>query len=252
MDIQKIQNRLRLKGIQVKQDDSAFHLVALNEIVLNGIVNRYNSERGSILRSQIDLDAMRAILLDKGVRVAPDDPIFICMAVNEIVLEDIAERCRKQLSTVDKLFFTIKQPGLRSYLKVVFPLCLLSAGAVLIDHDLVRQGLAVLLGGAIGVALSLFYLDRLERHGESPLGKGHTSTQALPSRSGTWTEAKFDQAAQKALDGGKIISNRTLKACKAVLVQGERIDEAAGKEGIRTSQVRYALGLIQYDRQPGK
>lgn len=247
MDIRKIQERLRLKGIRIQDDDSAFHLVALNDLVLSGILDRYSNERSSILRLSLNIDAMRSLLLEKGIRVAHDDPIFVCIAINEIILEDIAEKFQKQLklSTKQKLYFTVNQPSIWSYVRVIVPIGLVSAGALLIDHAWLRQGLTLLLGGCIGAALCLGVVDFRQQRGvnvslnEKPIENYHGNI------SSTWSQAEFDQAIQNSLSNRKNLSSRTLGACKAVLVHGQSRDHAAAEFGLRPSVIGRGISILE-------
>jgi hypothetical protein len=251
MDIHKIQERLRLKGIRIKDDDSAFHLVALNDLVLSGVLKKYSNERSAFLRSSMDIEAMRALLLEKGIRVAQDDPIFSCIAINEIILEDIAVKCQKQLNTQDKLFFTIKQPNLWSYAKVIVPIGLVSAGALLVNNAWLRQGLTLLLGGCIGAALCVAVLDFLERHGVN-VSPHEKPIDDHPARiSSTWSQAEFDQATQNSLNKGEKLSNRLLVACNAVLVHGQSHDQAgrATGAGLRSSAIWRGISILEKNRK---
>lgn len=253
MDIRKIQNRLRLKGIRIEPDDSAFHLVALNEIVLEGMLRKYNDERVTITHSSMDINAMRALLLEKGIRVAPDDPIFTCLAINEIVLEEIAATWHDKLSTGNKVLLTIQQPGLRAYLKVLVPLALVVVAAFVIDHDWMRRGLALLGAGVLGAGLALLYIDRSERDFDDIAEPKHTDIYPFPHDAlSHWPVAEFERVVAKLHANGTALSKRTVEACKAVLVNGTTYDDASSVTGVNRSQIYRGLNLIKDAKESNK
>lgn len=238
MDIEKIQLRLRSKGILIKNDDLAFNLIALNEIVLDGLTNAHRLVEGRSAKSNsMNVAAMRSLLLAKGIRISADDPILICLALNEIVLDEMIEVQRRELSKVKKFLFTVAQPGVISYAKVVVPVLMLSIAGIIFEPDWLRHSLLVATGGCLGAMLIMLVQDVKSRK--------EAVTESVDERSitGAWSESEFDRVALKTT-----LSKRTIRACKAVLVDAQSTTSVAAEQGIDASQLVRGINSFREER----
>ena len=240
MDIEKIQLRLRSKGILIKNDDLAFNLIALNEIVLDRFTNAHRRAGGASAKSNsMNVAAMRSLLLAKGIRISEDDPILICLALNQIVLDEMIEVQRRELSKVKKFLFTVAQPGVISYAKIVVPVLMLSIAGIIFEPDWLRHSLLVAAGCCLGAMLTMLVQDINSRK-EAVTVNERSPTDADQR---AWSEYEFDQVALKT-----ILSKRTILACKEVLVGGGQPQATvAAKHGISPTQL--AMGIMRIENE---
>ncbi|MDQ1835208.1 hypothetical protein [Massilia scottii] len=234
MEISELQARLRLKGIHVSDDDAVFNLVALNEIVVQDMLNRDEKRTNRLNLNRLDIGQMRALLLSKGLRIAKDDPIFVLLAVNQIVLEELATRQRRELGQIKQLWLTIRQPSVLSYVRILAPILLLSSAPYFFDADWLRHALLLLAGCFLGACGGLWMWGQ----GEPRPGGDDIERQAPePGSYQGLTGHDFDQAALAAK-----LSVRTRSACRAVMF--DELDAKAAASQYNLSESHLRMGLI--------
>ena len=187
-------------------------------------------------RSQL----LQTILRGKGIRISDDDPLFVLLVLNKIVIENSIKHYRKMVRVAENELKTCeksKEHKTRFGIPLLIAACLFCIliaeiiGARNIDLPFTIVGLiGVLLGAFIGVLGSLFANKRVRE----PMELAVPAIQPLKSTSGLWTEVEFNNCVNNMISK---IEDRTRQACRDILINGMDINEAASKHYISPTRI---------------
>jgi hypothetical protein len=94
-------------------------------------------------------------------------------------------------------------------------------------------------GIPIGIAITWLVVHCAEKNGRGVL---ETVRNEVSEAKRSWTETEFNNAAAATLSK---LSDRTLEACRAVLVHGDDVESSALKNRMLPTQVRRAIRLLE-------
>jgi len=190
--------------------------------------------------SAMDIQKMQTLLMEKGIRVANDDPIFTLLALNEVVLEDMTKKHQQALNSADakpRFMGPVSVPAtspaaMTSLQTLVTATMGFIAGFG--SHNLPVIGsvtAGIIVGFLTSQASFLFQKNQDDRRKlEKP----------APKTAVVWTEADFQRAAARTT-----LSNRTLSACRDVLVDNASIGMAATRNGVLPPQIYKGLNELR-------
>lgn len=205
----------------------------------------------------MDIKKLQATLLARGIRIKDDDPVFVLVALNEIVLEDMTKKYQQALLDIRARHSPVANvpamqdfPALSAYsCLVILTVAAIAFVAVFFIGTHGNALLHVLLGLALGAVMSyllIFRMDKKEQNA-STLLEILDKLAALEQRFGDtslWSEEEFQRVASVSH-----FSNKTLEACHAVLVNGLDQHEAKEKKGVMSAQLSRALFEIRKHRK---
>lgn len=223
MNSKQAQHLLKLRGIEISEDDSLLTMVALQDVVFANMQGSYTS-----------IDAMQSILRSKGIRVKDDDPLFTLLTLNSILLDESKSKLRlRSNSQKIKLVWapTVAIAGIWLFIGM-----LLGTPNTIISPAFVTS-FAVFLGAALGVTGLLIY--RCEDKNKTV----NETIDATTSQPSAWTENEFNLVSKRTQ-----IDDSALLACKDVLIRNSTISEAASKQKIFAGQVQRSLKTLEEKR----
>ncbi|MHB1489788.1 MAG: hypothetical protein ACYCTH_04750 [Cellulomonas sp.] len=191
----------------------------------------------------MDIQKMQTLLMEKGIRVANDDPIFTLLALNEVVLEDMTKKHQQALNSAElkpRATCAASAPAtspaaMTSLQTLVIATMGLIAGFG--SHNLPAIGsvtMGIIVGFLASQASFLFQKNQDDRRKlENPAPK-------TPKTAFVWTGADFQRATARTT-----LSNRTLAACRDVLVDNASIGMAATRHGVLPPQIYKGLNELR-------
>lgn len=245
MNILKLQSILQARGIRIKDNDPVFSILAMNEIVLQDLMEKTLS--GDQTVSKLDAKKIQSILLANGLDVKQSDPIFSLVFLNDYVLDDAL---RKQNYLVikhgkNRLDKPLSKPAL-FFGAFSFSLGISIAFFIkVMDVSAVVQGGTGLIVGALSGALMCFLLMVYARQNEPPSfaqRPEQTSEKPVGLAKTFWTEKEFSDA---VLLRGTNLSRRVMAGCHAVLVDGVHAVDAANKNELLPVQITKAVNQLK-------
>lgn len=223
MNSKQAQHLLKLRGVEVSEDDSLLTMVALQDAVLANMQEGYTS-----------IDAMQSILRFKGIRVKDDDPLFTLLTLNSILLDESKSKLRlrsnsQKIKLVWAPTVAIAATGLFIGMFLGTPNTIISPAFV--------TAFAVFLGAVLGVTGFLIYRRKDKNK------TVNETIDAATSQPSVWTENEFNLVSKRTR-----INDRALLACKDVLIGNSTTRAAASKQKIFASQVERSLKTLEEKR----
>lgn len=204
---------------------------------------------------------MQLMLMGKGIRVSDDDPLFAMIALNEIVLEDMTKKHWQTLNSASAKPLSSQTAGIScqahhksavSGLKIIAGASFVFACGMLFGSEglgLMLQGsVGLAIGTLLGIMLSYLTITRIEE--QQPSANTHvldalSRIEDVTARIGgnsNWTDDRFQQVVGKITS---TLSDRTLNACRDVLVHGMEVKGASEKNNTLTAQVYRGLSALR-------
>jgi len=183
---------------------------------------------------------MQSLLMEKGIRVANDDPIFTLLALNEVVLEDMTKKHQQALNSAElkpRAICGASAPATSPATMTSSQTLVIAAMGLIAgfgSHNLSAIGLAaagIIVGFLASQVSFLFQKNQDDRRKlENP----------TPKTAFVWTGADFQRATARTT-----LSNRTLTACRDVLVDNASIGMAAARHGVLPQQIYKGLNELR-------
>lgn len=186
---------------------------------------------------------MQSLLMEKGIRITNDDPIFTLLVLNEVVLEDMTKRHQQTLNSVDaksRFMGAVSMPAnstsMTSLQTVVIVGMSFAAGYGSQQFSSLALVTAGIIVGVLSIQVVLFFTksQEVQQNQERPELEIPVKTKE------SWSEDEFQHAAIISK-----LSERTLAACREVLIDGFVVDDAAARQQIQSSQVFHGLKVLR-------
>lgn len=257
MDIRKIQPLLRAKGIPDSNDDFILNFISLYEVAfedifpgtLDSVIDQSTEFKG-VGAKQFNIKRMQTTLLAKGVRIGDDDPVFAMLGLNEIVLENVANVYRQKLKREHTHHLSILSiESIKREKYIIYATCIVIAIVAFFGGEKIewyRQSLIGIGSMALGLMLASLFFKYSIKDSKSEIASASASNNKSVGSDNSmhgaknWTEAEFINAASMTK-----LSQRTLMACRMVLLNGTDLDTAAAVQNIE--KVRVSRGLVELD-----
>lgn len=123
----------------------------------------------------MDIKKLQGILMSKGIRIADNDPIFTLVALNEALLDDMAQKHQQMLnsmripalaeSATQSHCFAKKQASVSTLNGLLLGVLAFGAGNLLGSHEtpMFLASLGLVLGLMIGLIVTVLLIIRMEQ-----------------------------------------------------------------------------------------
>lgn len=178
--------------------------------------------------------------MSKGIRIADDDPVFILVALNEAVLEDLTKKHQQALNSINVKFSpTTQVPSFHGShaLATATAVTALGVGVAIGSNDkymLLIGMVGIFLGAMLGSICTAYFQITVSRELTMP----EIIDEQPPGRD--WTEDEFQRVATKTT-----LPNRTLMACKDILVGGISSTVAAKQHSVLPPEISRGLKSLR-------